>query len=159
MIRIVLSSSMSVHAGSRQSGAVLIMSMLMLLVMTLIGITTMNTATLEEKMSANSMNNNISLQASESAVDAALSDTNNLVLALNSSTPISVSTSLGVTGVTSVATIKYLGSTIAPGFSFGNNQGTFSTYQFEAEGTGSVPAANATSVTVQGIYRIGPGGS
>jgi len=159
MTTINVSRSMPVHVSSKQTGAVLIMSMLMLLVMTLIGITTMNTATLEEKMSANSMNNNISLQASESAVDAALADTNNLVLALNSSTPISVTTNLGTSGVTSVASITYIGSTIAPGFSFGNNQGTFSTYQFEAEGTGAVPAANATSVTVQGIYRIGPGGS
>lgn len=154
-----LNTAMPVQVAVKQKGAVLIMSMLMLLVMTLIGITTMNTATLEEKMSANSMNINISLQASESAVDAALADTNNLVLALNSTIPVSVTTSLGVSGVTSVATIRFLGSTIAPGFSFGNNQGTFSTYQFEAVGTGSVPAANATSVTVQGIYRIGPGGS
>ncbi len=150
--------SLPEQVPAKQKGAVLIMSMLMLLIMTLIGITTMNTATLEEKMSANSMNNNISLQASESAVDAALADTNNLVLALNSSTAVSITTNLGATGVTSVATIKYIGATIAPGFSFGNNQGTFSTYQFEAEGTGTIPAANAKSITVQGIYRIGPGG-
>lgn len=144
---------------SQQRGAVLIMSMLMLLVMTLIGITTMNTATLEEKMSANSMNSNISLQASESAVDAALNDTANLVAALNSGSAVNVTVNLGTTGVTSVAAISYIGATIAPGFSFGNNQGTFSTYQFEATGTGTVTAANATTVTVQGVYRVGPGGS
>jgi len=144
---------------SQQRGTVLIMSMLMLLIMTLIGITTMNTATLEEKMSANSMNSNISMQASESAVDAALDDTANLVTALHSGAPVNVTVNLGNANVTSVAAIQFIGSTIAPGFSFGNNQGTFSTYQFTATGTGTVPAANATTVTVQGVYRVGPGGS
>jgi len=149
----------NLYIPAKQNGAVLVMSMLMLLIMTMIGVTTMNTATMEEKMSANSMNSNISLQASESAVDAALNDTNNLVLALNSSTAIAISVDLGDPNITANATILYKGATIAPGFSFGANQGTFSTYQFEAEGTGEVPAAKAKTVTAQGVYRVGPGGS
>ncbi len=147
-----------------QQGTVLVLAMLMLLVMTLIGVTTMRTATLEEKMSANSMNTSISLQASESAVEAALKDTNNLVNALNSGTAITINVSLsdptGPPGfATAKAEITYKGSTIAPGFSFGANQGTFSTYQFEAIGTGEVPSANAKVITGHGVYRVGPGGS
>ncbi len=144
---------------NRQEGTVLVVAMLMLLVMTLIGVTTMRTATLEEKMSANSMNTSISLQASESAVDAALKDTNNLVTALNSGTAVTINVNLGTSTVTAKADITYKGNTIAPGFSFGANQGTFSTYQFEAMGTGEVPAANAKVVTGHGVYRVGPGGS
>ena len=109
-------------------------------------------------MSANNMNYNISLQASESAVDAALNDTSNLVNALNSGSTITISVNLGLSSVTATAELTYKGATRAPGFSFGNNQGTFSTYQFEAIGTGEVPAANAKTVTGQGVYRLGPGG-
>jgi len=143
----------------KQTGAVLLISMLMLLVMTLIGISTMNTARFEEKMSANSMNMNKALQASESAVDAALSDIANLVTALNTGTTVTISVNLGDAAVTSSADVTYMGATNAPGFSLGNNQGSFSTYQFEALGTGSVPAANATAVTGQGVFRVGPGGA
>ncbi len=110
-------------------------------------------------MAANSMNINKALQASESAVDAALNDVNNLVTALNTGTKVTVVVNLGDTSVTSSADITYMGATNAPGFSLGNNQGSFSTYQFEALGTGSVPAANATTVTGQGVYRVGPGGA
>lgn len=143
----------------QQSGAVLLVSLLMLLVMTIIGITTMNTARLEEKMAANSMNMNKSLQASESAVDAALNDVNNLVTVLNTGASLTVNVNLGDPFVSASAIITYKGATNAPGFSLGNNQGSFSTYQFETIGTGSVPSANATTVTGQGVYRVGPGGA
>ena len=142
-----------------QQGAVLIVSLLMLLALTIIGITTMNTAKLEEKMAANSMNMNKALQASESAVDAALADVNNLVTALNNGTTVTITSSLGDSSVTASADITYKGATNAPGFSLGSNQGSFSTYQFEAIGTGKVPAANATAITGQGVYRVGPGGA
>ena len=140
-----------------QSGAVLFVSMMLLLVMTLIGLATMGTARLEEKMSANSMNSNVSLHASESAVDAALLDVNNLVTALNSGATVTITPNFGVSSMTAKAEITYKNSTRAAGFSFGNNQGTFSTYQFEALGTGEVPAANAKTVTGHGVYRVGPG--
>ena len=142
----------------RQTGTVLVISMLMLLVMTMLGVTTMRTANLEEKMSANAMNSNITLQASESAVDAALMDDNNIVQALNTGVMITVPLDLGMTSVTARAQIIFTGATIAPGFSFGSNQGSFSTYQFDATGVGEVPAFKAITTTTQGVYRVGPGG-
>lgn len=140
-----------------QEGAVLIVALIILLAMTLIGVTTMRTANLEEKMSANNMNNNKSLHASESAVDAALRDTNNIVTALNSGTTVNIPVDLGDTNIVASADITYKSNTRAPGYSFGNNQGTFSTYNFEAIGTGTVPAVKAKTITGHGAYRLGPG--
>lgn len=52
----------------KQTGATLIVSLLILLVMTLLGVTAMQTNILEEKMSGNSKDMSLSLQAAEAAL-------------------------------------------------------------------------------------------
>jgi len=52
----------------RQQGAILIVSLLLLLVMTLIGITAMNTTVLEEKMAGNSRQRQLAFQSAEAAL-------------------------------------------------------------------------------------------
>lgn len=52
----------------RQQGVALVMSMAFLLILTLIGITAMNTSTLEERMTGNMVDKNYALQAAESAL-------------------------------------------------------------------------------------------
>jgi type IV pilus assembly protein PilX len=52
----------------RQSGAVLVVSLIMLLVMTLIGVTAMRSTTMEEKMAGNSRDHAVAFQAAESAL-------------------------------------------------------------------------------------------
>lgn len=51
-----------------QGGTVLVVSLIILLLMTLIGITAMNTTGLEEKMAGNSRDRNFAFQAAESAL-------------------------------------------------------------------------------------------
>jgi type IV pilus assembly protein PilX len=53
---------------TRQHGAILIVSLLMLLVMTLIGVTAVSTTTLEEKMAGNARQRQLAFQAAESAL-------------------------------------------------------------------------------------------
>jgi len=61
--------SMSEHGtGSRQRGAVLIMSLMILVLMTVFGISTMDTNILEEKMAGNMRDRNLAFQAAESAL-------------------------------------------------------------------------------------------
>lgn len=59
----------------QQRGAVLIMSLIMLLIMTIIGITGMRTTVIEEKMAGNMRDQNLAFQAAE----AALRDGENVV--------------------------------------------------------------------------------
>jgi len=155
---VVTRSAMSLNPnnGSRQGGAVLIVSLMLLLVLTIIGVTSMSSSNMEEKMAANTMNYNITFHASESAVNAALEDTESLAQSITSSTPITVNINLGDSSVTSAAEISYLGAGIAVGYSLGENASAFSSYRFDATGTGSKTSTNATTVTSQGVRRIGP---
>ena len=52
----------------KQSGAVLVLSLLMLFVLTLIGVSSINTTTMEEKMSGNSRNQQLAFHAAEIAI-------------------------------------------------------------------------------------------
>jgi len=57
--------------SKKQSGVVLVISLVMLLLLTLIGLTGMQTTTLEEKMAGNSKDRNIAFQAAESTLAVA----------------------------------------------------------------------------------------
>lgn len=65
-------SDRHVHAPfSRQSGAVLIVSLIILLLMTLIGVTSLRTTTLEERMAGNMRDHMLAFEAAEAALEAA----------------------------------------------------------------------------------------
>lgn len=65
--------------AAHQSGAVLIISLIMLLLLTLIGTTAMQTSSLEEKMAGNMRDRDIAFQAAESALRDAANDLTNAV--------------------------------------------------------------------------------
>lgn len=54
-----------------QSGVVLVISLIMLLLLTIIGVASIQTTTLEEKMTGNTLDKNIAFQAAESSLKAA----------------------------------------------------------------------------------------
>ena len=58
----------TIASTTRQQGAALIMSLIILLVMTLIGIAGMQTTNLEEKMAGNAREQNLAFQAAEAAL-------------------------------------------------------------------------------------------
>ena len=61
---------------SRQSGAVLIVAMILLVVLTLLGVTAMNTTSLEERMASNTQEQVRAFQAAETALSEAFNDNN-----------------------------------------------------------------------------------
>ncbi len=58
----------------RQRGTTLIVAMVLLVVMTMIGVTALNTTTLEQKMARNSQELNRALQAAEAGIDIAFAN-------------------------------------------------------------------------------------
>lgn len=68
------SNSAEMYSGNmhgcrvRQGGAVLVISLIMLLMLTLIGISSMSTVTLEEKMVGNMRDHNLAFQAAEAGI-------------------------------------------------------------------------------------------
>ena len=60
----------------RQTGAVLVISLVLLVTLTLIGVTAMNTSQLGEKMAANSQESSRAFQAAETGLSTAIADAN-----------------------------------------------------------------------------------
>lgn len=60
----------TVDTPCRQEGAALVVSLLFLLIMTVVGVTALQVASLEERMSGNMRNRNLAFQAAESALRA-----------------------------------------------------------------------------------------
>ncbi|MCG6969683.1 MAG: hypothetical protein LJE85_07955 [Gammaproteobacteria bacterium] len=146
-----------------QNGAVLIVSLIILLVMTVLGVAASGSANMELRMAGNNERINTTLQAAESAVEATINNVNLLGQALNSTTSINATIRLDSDydvanqPVESVAEISYLGQGSMDGFSMGINQNNFVAHNFEVKGTGSMQD-NVTSVTSQGVFRVAPSG-
>ncbi len=72
----IASSSSLLSPPLHQSGAVLIVSLIMLLLLTLLGVTSIQTTSLEEKMAGNMRDKDLAFQAAESALATAESTLN-----------------------------------------------------------------------------------
>lgn len=68
----------SCKSYKKQKGAALVLSLLILLVMTLIGVTAMQTTTMEERMAGNMNDINIAMQVAEATLRAAEEDVDTL---------------------------------------------------------------------------------
>jgi len=142
----------------RQRGAVLVIGLLILLVMTLIGVTAMSTATMQESMSVNGMNANIAFQAAESAVRAATSGITTAQTAMSSTGAVAGPTvTYGTGSLTAVGNsqVTYVGISLATGWSLGKETGG-KAHQFTVSSTSTVAAANARTATNQGWASTGP---
>jgi len=63
--------TLKITSLQKQNGAVLIVSLVMLVLMTIISLSSMRVTTLEEKMAGNALNTNLAFQAAETALRAA----------------------------------------------------------------------------------------
>ena len=63
-----------VGLGRRQNGAVLVVSLIVLLVVTLLGIRVLETSVMQERMASNAQNSNRAFQSTESLLDQAMRD-------------------------------------------------------------------------------------
>lgn len=79
----------SLYAYGRQRGFTLVLSLLLLLILTILGVTAVNISTLQEKMSGNLRDQDVAFQASESALRYAELAVNQMWLS-GKPTPISV---------------------------------------------------------------------
>ena len=77
----------SLLALRQQRGVVLVISLIMLLLMTLIGVTAMQTVTLDERMAGNSHQRNIAFQAAEAGLRAGEHDIQDANLVLDGTAP------------------------------------------------------------------------
>lgn len=146
---------------NKQKGAALIISLIILVVMTMIGVASMGTSLMQEKMASNSQNKNITFQAAESSVGALIT----AVLGGDQSDMTNAMNDLGNVGpfipfdvddpdVTAGYQVTYLGViTLTSGGSLDADESstTLQAHRFEISATGTVPPTNAQTVINQGI--------
>ncbi len=149
-----------------QQGAVLIIALVMLLVLTILAVSSMNNARMQEKMSTSSVFHLVTFQLAESAVDEVLNDTDNFAKAfdatVNATAQIESADWNYGDNYGSSASADYIGQTPVTGFSIGGD-GVVA-HHFRITGSGSLNVAGDTSKIVasssveQGVSWIGPAG-
>ena len=151
---------MSNRNGSRLShherGATLIVSLVLLLVLTVLGVSGMNMATLELTMASNAQAHQTAFQAAETGIDIAISTPPFLTVAPN----VLPVTPLGDGTATAQAVTTYQDPpTPVPdiAFSMGGTGGGISAWHFDIVAVGTGPRG-AISTHNQSFYIVGPGG-
>ena len=139
---------------TRQRGAALVVGLMLLLVLTLLAVTGMNTASTELIMAGNAQWQENAFQAAETGIEQAIRNAN--------FNPGVASTPLARTQVPSSAGDYYEGAiTPQPDVNrpqqamLGNRWDSFSTFHFEVESTGT-SVRGATTTHVQGLFVISP---
>ena len=143
----------------KQHGAALVVGLVLLMVLTILGISGMNTATLELTMASNAQFQQDAFQAAETGIDIAISSTQ-LSAAINGQNLMLPPTTLGDGISTTEALTTFEVATPVPdrAFSLGvGSTGSVQAYHFDVTATGMGPR-NATSTHTQSFYVIGPGG-
>jgi hypothetical protein len=145
----------------RQRGAVLIIGLLLLVVITILAVSGMNTATTELAMARNDQTYENVFQAAEKGLESALAQGNFSTVA-----PVIVSPTAAPYEFVS-ATIDFEGTTLVPdkAFSLGAGSG-IAAYHFQAtseaafrvsDSATDITDRDATAVHTQAFYVVGPG--
>jgi type IV pilus assembly protein PilX len=152
-------SMLPLRPVNRQRGAALVVGLMLLLVLTLLAISGMNTATLELQMAGNNQFTQSAFQAAESGVEATMQSGNfNTNVAFDSNV-----VDIPDSNDTYRATMTFNEDNgVSPdpngGSSIGEGGIGFNAYHFDIVSTGT-SNRNATATTTQSFYIIGPGGS
>lgn len=137
---------------SRESGAALVVALILVLVSTLMGVSAMQVSDVENKLVNNDKFRQVTFRAAEAASEQ-LFTMDNLVILANDATA-TVASSSSVDGrVTVAAQLKPFGEGPAAGYSLGGQNG-FSSMKFVANATATLPAVDSSSTVVQGVQRL-----
>ncbi len=139
---------------TRQQGSALFIAMILLFMISVMGVTAMQSSSLEHRMATNAIESKAVFQSAESVTEEALNSESNLsaAFALGTTTPTTVKLSLDPESpITSEAQLQYVGSGIVPGSSIGVFQGL----RFIASGEGSIDGVAGAGVA-QGAVREVP---
>lgn len=136
----------------QQRGAALVTSLILLLILTVVAISGMNTATLELVMAGNTQFHENAFQAAETGIDRAIASRN-----FSTTTPVVVAPTAMPNGAVFSTTTSFQETTAVPsgGFSMGLDTG-FAAYHFDTEAQGQAQR-NAVSNHTQSFYVVGPG--
>jgi len=142
----------------KQQGAALLVSLVMIFILSLLGLTSMRSSTLETRMAANSIEKDITFQAADSASEIVLQVEQNLANVICSDTP----TQTQITNINhdekleTEAEVSYGGETVAVGYSLDSG---FSALRFTATGTSTMTATGTATSITQGVMILAAKGN
>ena len=139
-------------ARQSQSGAALFVGLVLLLVMTVLGVSGMSTSTLELVMAGNAQAQQRAFQAAETGIDIAIAQT-----VFTTTEPWDRTFSVGEDSVMVCRTFEQASGVPDAAFSLGVGIPSVEAYHFEIEARGTGPRG-ARSTHVQSFYVLGPGG-
>ena len=133
----------------QQQGFVLIMVLVLLTVMTLIGVSSMNSSNMELKATANAKQHQIAFNGAQSLIEFAVSANTTLDFQTDSLVTQNISTVVAGTSALSAAA-NFAGCTIGVGSSMQKNK-SFSYNFYNITGSGYNSTGTATSIQTQGV--------
>lgn len=139
----------------RQRGAALIVGLLLLLVLTLLAISGMNTASLELVMAGNTQYQANAFQAAESGIERALDEGDFVPGAVAERIPATGVEPMPGNAAAFVATVTSALDGAAQPAMWGSSWDAFSTFHFDISSVGT-SARNAIATNTQGIAVIAP---
>lgn len=141
-----------INTAHNQKGIVLIVCLVILVVMTVLGVSTMTSSTLEERMASNSQSMMTTFQATESAIASTLADGTIFTTAMNTPSGASGTYPLGTNLTASTTTTLTGPPTILEGYSLGS----FVAYPFDLVATSAQASTGASTQITQGVKRLAP---
>lgn len=143
------------HPSTRkaQQGATLVVGLVLLLVLTVLGVSGMNTATMEVTMASNTQFQQDAFQAAEDGIDIAIAQRNYTTV---SATTVPF---IGNPDYDRQSITTFMTTTPVPdlAFSMGSSTGSVQAFHFDIQSVGIGPR-NARDVHNQSFYVVGPGG-
>ena len=143
----------NLNSPSHQSGAVLMIALVMIFVMSILGVSAMRGATLEGQLATNTLQKEITFQSAESSTDIMLALENSLENII-CHPPLSTDTpeASQVEEQSTYTVLEDGGQTHVPGFEIG---GPISARRFIATGFSDLPGANTSTTIAQGVVLLG----
>jgi type IV pilus assembly protein PilX len=156
----MINQRISVTTPKRQRGAALVIGLVLLMVLTVLGVSGMSTATLELTMASNAQFSQDAFQAAETGIDLVIARRTFNTIPGDPGNVIPL-TPLGDGSYAAQSLTGFQGTTPVPdiGFSAGvGTPGVVQAYHFDVVSIGTGPR-NARSTHNQSFYVVGPGGT
>ena len=149
----------AVNKPGRQSGAVLFVSLVMLLLVSIIGVAGIRSVVMEKNMSTNNQYEMLVFQGAESAIEGILADDDAYVDAINTAIGDPAPTRSYSLDHASYSFTLTSGASITvgtPEVPVGYSLGDFVRYPFTVTGSSSIASINASDTHVQTASKIAP---
>ncbi len=150
-------NAVTMKSKHNQNGAVLAVALIILFLLSILGLAVMKTSSLEEKMAANTLHQDIAFQAAETVSENAISDPQNLSDAFNSAdgtiqVPFS---NPQLPNITANSIVSFVGPATPTGTSLSSGSG-LTNFLYIANSTGSIDQSNTSTTIIQGFSRLVP---